>query len=935
MALRGNLLFSDGFSLRRLTSFLIGSVCAMCAIVALPVTAAVSASAQRVWYEHILAHVTVGYDVGNKSEVQRRVYLAVLGPENTQPFGLGEVGYCAKVAGDAAGQSVRSFLEKTNSVREGPSPATAASGMARDGSKNEVPAGGSTAALPSGVSDVKTASDHVLPPAVVDAALTQANQTLANQLASCLGVRARRLDLRLGLVQRHCAVGACQMDDSSFATNPSAANFSTILDWLTQRSATASTPKANEMAVLPPGTIDEELRPYFVGQSPPVKPVACAKGRPTGVVPPIAAPAPAAAGQTAQPLPNDALRWAASSAKGQAWYCLAQTQFPASPKEANPWIALPDAKSAQEQFEALAQRARTQGFLIEQSVGRTIALPREVGVRLIDVVSNPSIAVAELVSKPDAVLLTMQDEIARNRLRECVRYRNEKGPQAASLCAGYQVDEGQLASCLAGGKCLPALTATGRADVLGQLASTGGAQLAQSSLLPRLGIKENELVDLVRKCASQEAVPEDQRLSKASECYVDGQIGMLGEKERKEFECLKAASASGLSAKDLSCVAERLPPEVHAGVECLNAKDSLACMLDQKLPADAKATVQCERANPGNTQAQGECLAGRLGGDVGKVAAAASKCKDAGPMGSKEQLVCLAGEAGGEVGKVAACYDPKGDSAAMAMCVAGGALPKPMQDALKCASKDTFAQGATCLASSGALGVELPKEALCAVESGGDPFGFGACMVGDNLTAEQKIILQCFMQTGGVPQAMATCIGGRLVMKELMNCTDALTSRDKKLFDDKCMGENNDVRKLLSRLGIDVGSNTVVGQALNLPLDVVKWQVAAAQAVLGGVSDFGRNADKELRDFSKRAEQAVDQGLKDAAQEGKKLAQHAANQVGAVVDDAGKYVKIAEKVLANPTPQKIAQGAGQALQTGADQAKKAVGEVAKVFGVRL
>ena len=79
-----------------------------------------------------------------------------------------------------------------------------------------------------------------------------------------------------------------------------------------------------------------------------------------------------------------------------------------------------------------------------------------------------------------------------------------------------------------------------------------------------------------------------------------------------------------------------------------------------------------------------------------------------------------------------------------------------------------------------------------------------------------------------------------MFVKEMFNCVD------KKLFEDKCMGENNEIRKFLKALGVNLTPNTVVGQALNVPLEVIKFQIAVAQAALKGLDDLGKNLNREM-----------------------------------------------------------------------------------------
>jgi hypothetical protein len=149
-----------------------------------------------------------------------------------------------------------------------------------------------------------------------------------------------------------------------------------------------------------------------------------------------------------------------------------------------------------------------------------------------------------------------------------------------------------------------------------------------------------------------------------------------------------------------------------------------------------------------------------------------------------------------------------------------GAINASVKAGLKCAYPNaTMFAFAGCMAKGNlpSMSGEVGKFVTCAAANGGVGLGAASCMVGDKLTPEQRILLQCASQAAGGP-SYAVCVGGMLTFKEFEQC------RDRKFGSGPCFGENNEIRKFLRNvLGQDVHEDTVVGQALNVPLELVKF----------------------------------------------------------------------------------------------------------------
>ena len=458
-------------------------------------------------------------------------------------------------------------------------------------------------------------------------------------------------------------------------------------------------------------------------------------------------------------------------------------------------------------------------------------MPREVAIRFVDVIDEPQEALLDLRTDANARLLTIQDELARARIIECVKFRGQRTPTEVAACAGYAVDASAVSQCLSGGTCVPKLGEKGWAGVLAQLKTGSIKDVAMSSLSPRTSAQLQQLEDTARACAkkgSHEA---------AATCALERQ---LGERERKAWSCVKGKAR--LDANSVECaVGSALPPEAARALDCTkkfkDQRDQAQCALEANLPPVAAKLLECQRRFKDDTKLAGTCMASAAGGDAGKAAA------------------CI--------------EQSKSDWGKSALCFAGDKVPKEVGDVMECAQKSNSATAVGGCVALKNLPEQYRKPAQCIAESGGDPFGAGVCMASDGLNADQRIALQCLASTGGEPVSFATCTGGRLFVKEMFNCVD------KKLFEDKCMGENNDIRKFMKALGVDLKPSTVVGQVLNAPLEVIKFQVAVAQAALKGLEDLGKNLPREVGRAAGNLQRELERGVQNVSREGGRIADQA------------------------------------------------------------
>lgn len=92
------------------------------------------------------------------------------------------------------------------------------------------------------------------------------------------------------------------------------------------------------------------------------------------------------------------------------------------------------------------------------------------------------------------------------------------------------------------------------------------------------------------------------------------------------------------------------------------------------------------------------------------------------------------------------------------------------------------------------------------------------------------------------------------------------------------MGENNEILNFLKAMGIDLKRTTVVGQVLNAPLDVIKFQVAVAQA-FQGVGDLSKNLSRDVHRAEGDLERELKKGVQNVGRQGGRIANQARKDV--------------------------------------------------------
>lgn len=189
----------------------------------------------------------------------------------------------------------------------------------------------------------------------------------------------------------------------------------------------------------------------------------------------------------------------------------------------------------------------------------------------------------------------------------------------------------------------------------------------------------------------------------------------------------------------------------------------------------------------------------------------------------KQAASCVIGSAATSADQklVADCLSKNSPWSDAVICFANGKkqIPAPVQQALDCAPAQSSLGGfGTCLASKNIpqISGDLGKLATCAAGNDGAGLGTAACMLGAGLNADQKIAVQCATHSVDLT-SWAVCTGGLLTFKEFNQCKNA------KFGDDRCFGENNEIRKFLRNvLGQDIHKDTLVGQIINVPIEIVK-----------------------------------------------------------------------------------------------------------------
>ena len=506
-------------------------------------------------------------------------------------------------------------------------------------------------------------------------------------------------------------------------------------------------------------------------------------------------------------------------------------------------------EEAQIAFEKGAVELRKQKLKYDYIAPRAVGLTKDTALRLMDVIAHPAFSVPLLpVAAPGAApLLTIQDEIARTRIAECVKFKGATGADAAAAvaaCAGYEVDKKMLISCMTAQECLPKMALIGDASVLARLSPGQGSELV-TSLLPRIaGTVPPQAYGQYKKAGE-----ECRKLAPAQASICLAKVG-LGDKARASMDCASnVVAGKGGSSGAARCAADMLPQgpgrklaECAASTGVNDHKALAFCVVKTRLPPVVQDKLPC-LAKP-----------------------------------TKDQVAaCLGKDVGGEIGKLATCWDkfPNQYNRAGLCVVDNSSVSEDVKQVVACA---TSAQGATGFAvCAGAknlglknIGGDGGKLLNCAAQTGGDGMGTLACMTDGQLNPEQQIALQCAAQSAELV-TFAVCTGGQLSMREFAKC------QGKRFGEDPCFGKNNEIRKTLLAVGVDVGENTVLGQVANAHLDVFKAQVAFAESAGGVAVKFAGDMVKAAQSLG----EAFVQGVGSVVQAGKDLIKGLGNAIGA------------------------------------------------------
>ena len=346
-----------------------------------------------------------------------------------------------------------------------------------------------------------------------------------------------------------------------------------------------------------------------------------------------------------------------------------------------------------------------------------------------------------------------------------------------------------------------------------------------------------------------------------------GIVSSLGKKEKRFLDCANSSTSKSDIAK---CMARNsLSADTAKAIACVekgvdSTGDAVTCALENVEDRNVRAVVRC--ANSNDTK---KCL--------------------------------LKEYAGKEVTAVIDCAEKHGDNkTAMAMCLAAPHLNEDQQRAVDCATSSSSVSG------------------------------FAACNVmgGMDLTPEQRIAMECAMNSGGEPTSFATCYGIQTTVRELTKCfTDGIG-------DDGCFGKNNTIVKLATNYYNDITKgpgkgNEIVkirdrilgddqGEIAMFLRDPIKRPIKVFEniAKLAG-KEAGRIAGelspKKVEEWLKNPEDAwrrSDPGkiVGGAAKEAERIAGEASP------DKVKEWVEKPEESFRRSTPGKILGAPGEALK---------------------
>jgi hypothetical protein len=456
----------------------------------------------------------------------------------------------------------------------------------------------------------------------------------------------------------------------------------------------------------------------------------------------------------------------------------------------------------QDAFLNAAKQSRNTNTTVSYSAAELVGLSKENVAHLADVFDLPYAAASRLGTN-GVNLEGLSDELGRARLRECVRIRGAFEPEKAGQCAGFKINEKDLANCLAGRDCLPAFGDQVNVATLLVRPNSSLSVVAGSTILPRISLgTAGGIVELANKCQANSS-------EEAADCLLTETM----RKAPNAAETMDCTQAAGSNAWDLAkCAKKGLPDEEQRRIECFqddskDTKDIALCATRDALPPNAQKMIVC-----------------------------ADKLKDA--QGVDDAMKCTGFTTGSPEGDCV--LNHKDSWADAALCIGGGDnAPKPVRDAVDCSQQtsDLTSFGVCMVAAEGSG--EAQRIAACYAEAQGVPAAVAVCLASKYLTQDQRIVLECAAETNGAPHATAICAGGKMAAKEMMNC------KGKKFGEGDCFNENNEIRKFFANAGVEIGPNSVAAQVINLQLQI-------AQLTVGPILEAANKELPELINFAQR-----------------------------------------------------------------------------------
>lgn len=466
---------------------------------------------------------------------------------------------------------------------------------------------------------------------------------------------------------------------------------------------------------------------------------------------------------------------------------------------------------------------------ISSAVPQAIGLSQQTTAHVIDLIQSPMDAMARLQDSATAgvqPLSDISDQVMRSRIMECVQLRRIAASATGEIekCTGYKVNNDIVRDCLNGRRCIADFAEGGYASVVQIVNDWNLTELSEHTLVPRVGAHSAiEWEAIAANCAKKNAdQPSDEQYEQGGmQCVL--RTGMPS--SAGTLDCIDAAGNN--QEKLLSCVPLG-DGDLKVASECWHnhLEDLMSatwCATESSLPAGVATCVSAFEAGS-TVDAAKDCIKGALGN--------------------------------GAAGQLASCAQQySGDAERAVVCMASPSLPHDMQTMASCglqsSSWESFAGCAINDKLPGMIGGDVGKVLSCGMSAGGDPAGTAICLAGPKLTQDQQILLQCAVSTGGEPMSFATCTGGRLALREFMNC------KDKHFAQGNCFGKNNDIRRIVRELGLgDISDSTVVGQYADKQLDVIKAQVAFAEGAINVGNQILSSAVQGLNGLVNEGERA-------------------------------------------------------------------------------